>query len=139
MTTLNRNTLLVTFLLTSTASLATLPAQAEDLYIIANASVTLAPEDVRAVFLGEKENAGKVKLVVLENAKRKTDFLEKVVAMDAEQYKLVWVKKGFRDGTKPPARRSIDLAVIGAVKSTPGAIGYISQLPPDGVKVIRKY
>lgn len=139
MNSISRKSLVIVFALTSSISMATLPAQAEDLYIIANASVSLAPEDVRAVFLGEKENAGKVKLVVLENAKRKATFLEKVVAMDDEQYKLVWVKKGFRDGTKPPARRSIDLAVIGAVKSTPGAIGYISEPPPEGVKVIRKY
>lgn len=121
-------------------ALFSLPAIAADhLYVIAHPQVDLSPKDVRAAFLGEKQTAGATKLVVLENAKRKAEFLKRVMAMDDEQYKLVWVKKGFRDGSKPPARRSIDLAVIGVVKSTPGAIGYISEAPPGGVKVIAEY
>lgn len=115
-----------------------LTALAGDLYVIANASVSLAGSDVRDVFIGEKQVAGSTKLVPIDNAGAQKEFLDKVVKMDAAKYASTWTKKGFRDGLNPPALKSGDAEVIATVKSTPGAVGYVSTAPA-GVSVVQKY
>ena len=45
---------------------------------------------------------------------------------------------GCRDGIQPPATRNGGLAVIGALKNTPGAVGYVSKPVPE-LKLIQKY
>jgi ABC-type phosphate transport system substrate-binding protein len=114
------------------------PAWAGEIIVIAHASVELSADDVRDVFVGEKQTAGSVKLSPIDNAAAQADFLAKVVKVDAAKYASIWAKKGFRDGMTPPPVRSSDAEVIAAVKSTPGAIGYVSKAPIDA-KVIAKY
>jgi len=106
--------------------------------VIAHASVTLSPEEVRDVFVGDKQLAGSVKLVPLDNAAAQADFLAKVIKVDGAKYTAIWTKKGFREGLTAPAVRGSDAEVVNAVKSTPGAIGYVTKAPAD-VKVIQKY
>ena len=106
--------------------------------VIANANVNLTPEEVRDVFVGEKQLAGSVKLVPLDNAAAQADFLAKVIKVDGAKYTAIWTKKGFREGLTAPAVRGSDAEVVNAVKSTPGAIGYVTKAPAD-VKVIQKY
>jgi ABC-type phosphate transport system substrate-binding protein len=113
-------------------------AFAGDVFVIANAGVTLSPDDIRDVFLGDKQLAGSVKLVPMDNSAAQADFLSKVVKVDAAKYTTIWAKKGFRDGINPPPVRSSDAEVVSAVKSTPGAVGYVSKAPSDA-KVIQKY
>ena len=113
-------------------------AIAGDIFIIANANVTLSADEVRDVFTGEKQLAGNVKLVPMDNAAAQADFLSKVIKVDAGKYANIWAKKGFRDGINPPPVRGSDSEVIAAVKSTSGAVGYVSKAPAD-VKVIQKY
>jgi hypothetical protein len=117
--------------------LAAWPAAA-DIYIIANPSIRLTPEEAREVFLGEKQLAGSVKLVPFDNASAQGEFLEKVYRIDVAKYNTLWAKKGFRDGLNPPAMKGTDVEVIATVKATPGAVGYVSA-PPSGVTVIQKY
>lgn len=112
--------------------------QAGDVYVIAHNSVGLAEADVRDVFVGDKQIDGATKLVPMDNASLQKDFLDKVLKVDAAKYGNIWTKKGFRDGINPPAVKSGDAEVISAVKSTPGAIGYVSSAPA-GVKIIKKY
>jgi hypothetical protein len=111
---------------------------AGDVYVIANSGVELAAAEVKEVYLGEKQLAGSVKLVPVDNAAVQADFLDKVVGMDAGKYSALWTKKGFRDGLAAPAVKSGDAEVISFVKSTPGAVGYVSA-PASGVKAVHKY
>jgi ABC-type phosphate transport system substrate-binding protein len=113
-------------------------AMAGDVIVIANPGVNITADEVRDVFTGEKQLAGGVKLVPMDNSAAQADFLAKVIKVDANKYASIWTKKGFRDGMTAPGVRSGDAEVISAVKSTPGAIGYVSKAPAD-VKVIQKY
>lgn len=118
--------------------LAGAPALAADVYVIANSGLELSADDIRDVFIGEKQVAGSAKIVPLDNAGLQKAFLEKAIKLDATKYGAIWTKKGFRDGLNPPSVKSGDAEVIAAVKSTPGAVGYVSSAPA-GVKVVQKY
>lgn len=110
-------------------------AWAGDVIVIAHPGVTLSAEEVREVFVGDKQSAGGTKLQPMDNAAAQADFLAKVIKVDAGKYASIWAKKGFREGLNPPPVRSSDLEVIAAVKATPGAVGYVTKAPPD-VKVL---
>jgi ABC-type phosphate transport system substrate-binding protein len=112
-------------------------AWAADLIVIAHPSVTLTADEVRDVFVGDKQLAGAVKLVPMDNAAAQADFLAKVVKVDTAKYQSIWTKKGFRDGVQAPSVKSGDAEVIAAVKATPGAVGYVTKASAD-VKVIQK-
>ena len=109
-----------------------------DIYLIANPAVQLTADEAREVFIGEKQLAGSVKLVPVDNAAAQAEFLSKVHGMDAAKYNTLWAKKGFRDGLNPPAVKGNDAEVLAVVRGTPGAVGYVTT-PPAGVNVIRKY
>ena len=108
---------------------------AADVYVIAHSAVNTATDEVRDIFLGEKQIAGGTKVIPMDNSALQKEFLDKVIKLDATKYSS---KKGFRDGLNPPPVKSGDAEVIAAVKATPGAIGYVSSAPA-GVKVIQKY
>lgn len=129
---------LLTRSLLAVALVSPLAALAGDVYVVAHASVSLSADEVREVFVGDKQSAGSVRLVVLDNGGAQADFLAKVVKVDAGKYASIWAKKGFREGINPPAVKGSDAEVIAVVKSTPGAIGYVSKASAD-VKVIQKY
>lgn len=114
------------------------PVLAEDLYVISNPGIKLSADEIREVFLGEKQFAGSVKIIPIDNHLVQTAFLSKVVKMEQAKYETSWTKKSFRDGLTPPASKSGDAEVINFVKSTPGAVGYVS-VKPDGVTLIQKY
>jgi hypothetical protein len=109
-----------------------------DVYLIANPSLQLTADEAKEVFIGEKQLAGSVKLVPIDNAAAQAEFLSKVHGMDAARYNTLWAKKGFRDGLNPPAVKGSDAEVLAVVRATPGALGYVTA-PPTGVNVIRKY
>ena len=111
---------------------------AADVYVIAHSAVNTATDEVRDIFLGEKQIAGGTKVIPMDNSALQKEFLDKVIKLDATKYSSIWTKKGFRDGLNPPPVKSGDADVIAAVKATPGAIGYVSSAPA-GVKVIQKY
>jgi ABC-type phosphate transport system substrate-binding protein len=106
--------------------------------LIANASVTLTADEFKEVFLGDKQLAGGAKLVPVDNAAAQADFLSKVLQSDGTKYAARWTKKSFREGLTAPAVKGSDAEVIAFVKSTPGAVGYVSGAS-SGVKVISKY
>jgi hypothetical protein len=113
-------------------------ARAADLFVIANSSLALAADEVKDVYLGEKQITGSTKIVPIDNTALQKDFLDKVIKLDAVKYGSMWTKKGFRDGLTAPAIKSSDAEVLAAVKTTPGAVGYVSAAPA-GVNVIQKY
>jgi ABC-type phosphate transport system substrate-binding protein len=111
-------------------------ANAAGVVVIANSDTSVSSDDVRDIFLGEKQFAGSTKLIVIDNAALQNSFLSQVMHMDAAKYNGIWTKKSFRDGLTPPAVKSGDAEVIEFIKRTPGAIGYVSSTPA-GVKVIQ--
>lgn len=129
--------IVATSLLLAVAALAA-PVLAADVYVIAHSALALAEDEVRDVFIGDKQVAGGTKLVPMDNASLQKDFVEKVLKIDGPKYASIWTKKGFRDGINPPPVKSGDAEVIAAVKATPGAVGYVSSAPA-GVKLIKKY
>ena len=114
-------------------------AQAADLYVICNSGVTLAPADVRDVFMGEKQFAGSVKLLPGDNAAAQGAFLSKVLNMDAAKYSVAWTKKSFREGANPPPVKGSDAEALEYVKRTPGACSYVATQPPPGVVTVATY
>jgi ABC-type phosphate transport system substrate-binding protein len=112
-------------------------ANAGDVVVITNPELSISSEEIKDVFLGEKQFAGSIKLVVIDNAAAQGAFLSKFMQMDAAKYNNIWTKKSFRDGLIPPAVKSSDAEVIEYIKRTPGSIGYVSSTPA-GVKIIQK-
>lgn len=114
------------------------PAVAGDVYVIAHPGVALTAAELKDVYLGEKQFVGPIKLVPVDNAAVQGDFLAKALNMEASRYGALWTKKGFRGALAAPAIKSGDTEVIGFVKNTPGAIGYVSA-QSGGVKELFKY
>ena len=117
----------------------TVPATATEVYVIAHPSVALSQAELRDMYLGEKQFAGSLKLVPVDNPVIQGYFLEKAILMDASKYALLWTKKGFRGGLSSPLVKTGDAEVISLVKTTPGAVGYVSTPPPPGVTQLFKY
>jgi hypothetical protein len=109
-----------------------------DVFVIANSSVQLTGAEVRDVFVGNKQLAGAVKLVPVDNANVQPQFLAKVMKVDVAKYGSIWIKKSFRDGLIPPAMKSGDAEVLDYVKKTVGAVGYVGSAP-NGVTVVQKF
>lgn len=115
------------------------PALATDVYVIANPSVTINTAELRDIYLGEKQFSGSIKMAPVDNAAIQGDFLAKALNFEASKYASLWTKKGFRGGLAAPTVKSGDAEVISFVKSTIGAVGYISSPPPPGVVQLFKY
>ena len=113
-------------------------AAAADLYVIANTAVELQPDDVRDVFLGEKQFAGSVRLHPVDNAAAQEAFLSRVMRLSSAAYATAWTKKAFRQGLTQPPLHSSDAEVLEFVRRTEGAVGYVGRTPPAGVKVLQK-
>jgi ABC-type phosphate transport system substrate-binding protein len=116
-----------------TASLDTLAGE-----VIANAAVVLSADEIRDVFLGEKQFAGSLKLVPVDNSSLQGEFLSKVLQSDERKYAARWTRKSFREGLAAPAVKGSDAEVIAFVRATPGAVGYVSS-GAAGVKVLEKF
>lgn len=112
------------------------PARAGE--VIAHPSVTLSADEVKELYLGDKQLAGSVKLVPIENAAEQAVFLAKVVQADAAKYAARWTKKAFREGLTAPGVKSNDAEAIAFVKATPGAVAYVGAAS-SGVKVLQQY
>jgi ABC-type phosphate transport system substrate-binding protein len=106
--------------------------------VIAHPSVDLSPDEIRDVFLGEKQLAGNLKLVPVDNSAIRSEFLSKVLQTDERKYAARWTKKSFREGLAAPVVKGSDAEVKAFVKSTPGAVGYVSG-PSSGMKVLENF
>lgn len=114
-------------------------ALAADIYVIAHPSAKLSADSIRDIYIGEKQFAGDVKLVPLDNAAAQAEFLGKVLKLDQTRYANLWVKKSFRDALNPPALRTSDNEIVEYVRKTPGAVAYVGTPPPTGITVIQKF
>jgi len=128
------------FLLAALVSLACAAARGADIYVIANPQVKLSPEDVREIYLGDKEFSGDVRLAPVDNQAALAGFVVKALGMNLQRYSTLWVKKAFRDALTPPAVKATDFEVLEFVKRTRGAVGYVSSVPRDkDVVVVGKF
>lgn len=109
-----------------------------DVFVITHSSVQISGNDVREIFVGDKQFAGSVKLIPVDNGPSQEQFLSKVLKMDGAKYNSTWTKKSFREGLNPPAVKSGDAEVVDYVKKTPGAVGYVGSAPA-GVTVVQKF
>lgn len=109
-----------------------------EVFVIAHPSVQVASGDVRDVFVGDKQFAGSVKLVPVDNGAAQEQFLAKALRMESAKYNSAWTKKSFREGLNPPAVKSGDAEVIEFVKRTPGAVGYVTS-QPSGVTIVQRF
>ena len=114
-------------------------AQATDLYVICNSNVSLSVADIRDVFLGDKQFAGPVKLIPVDNSAAQGLFLEKVMRMNAARYSTAWTKKSFRDGISPPPVEGSDAEALVYVRRTSGACSYITTAEANGVVIVSKF
>lgn len=116
------------------------PALGGDVFVVTRADIRLSIDDVRDVFLGEKEFVGTVRLVPIDNQAVQAEFAAKALSMSAQRYTQLWVKKAFRDALTPPVVIAGDAEVIEFVKRTRGAIGYVQSAPRDkDIAVVGKY
>ncbi len=106
--------------------------------VIANASVSLNADEIRDVFLGEKQFSGRVKLVPVDNSSLQAEFLSKVLQSDERKYAARWTRKSFREGLAAPSVKGSDAEVAAFVRATPGAIGYVRG-HVEGVQVLEKF
>jgi len=128
------------FLLAALVSLGCAAARGADIYVIANPQVKLSSEDVREIYLGDKEFSGEVRLAPVDNQAALAGFVVKALGMNPQRYSTLWVKKAFRDGLTPPALKATDFEVLEFVKRTRGAVGYLSSVPRDkDVVVVGKF
>ena len=103
-------------------------ARAADLIVVCNLHGTsLTPSDVRDLFLGEKQFAGSLKLVPVDNSAAQALFLDKVLKMNAAKYATTWAKKSFRDGLNPPWLAGSDAEALVHLRHTPGACSYVTD------------
>jgi hypothetical protein len=119
---------------------ATTSALGADVYVVARADTKLSMEEVREVYLGDKEFSRGVRLIPVDNQLAQAEFTAKALAMDAQRYNQLWVKKAFRDALTPPTVLASDGEVMDFVKRNRGAIGYVLSIPRDkDVVIIGKY
>lgn len=112
------------------------PASAGE--VIAHPSVVLNADEVRDVFLGERQFVGNLKLVPVDNRGLQAEFLAKVLQTDERKYAARWTRKSFREGLAAPTLKGSDAEVLAFVRATPGALGYVNA-SNGGVKVLEKF
>ena len=127
-------------LLAALLSLGCGSALGADIYVIAGPNVKLTPEDIRDLYLGDKEFSGDVRLVPVDNQAALSEFVVRALGMNPQRYNTLWVKKAFRDALNPPAVKTSDFEVLEFVKRTRGAVGYVSSVPRDKeIRVVGKF
>jgi hypothetical protein len=114
------------------------PEGASAAELIAHPSVSLTVDEVRDLFLGERQFTTNLKLVPVDNRSLRSEFLSKVLQTDEGKYAARWLRKSFREGLAAPALLGSDAEVIAFVQSTPGAVGYVSK-SGRGVKSLGEF
>jgi hypothetical protein len=118
-----------------------LPMSARAGEVIAHPEVELSSDDIRNLYLGEKKWVGRLRLMPVANSAVQALFLAAVLQTDEAKYSARWIRKRFREGLTPPPTLGSDAEVVVFVRSTPGAVGYVSTSINGigGVKVLEKF
>ena len=117
--------------------------KAEGLLVIASPQVpdaTISVKQLADIFSMKKDFWGnKIQVVPVNREASSTErekFSEDVFKLSPQELGEYWNRLSFQ-GEFPPLIQTSDQAVLGFVRSVPGAIGYISaDQQPTGVKVL---
>lgn len=110
-----------------------------DGFLISNPKTILTKDEVKDAFLGEKQLASGVRLILVDNSNEQEEFLSKFLELRKVKYESLWAKKSFSLGLSPPLTKMNDAETIETVKNTSGGVGYVKSQPPEGVTVIGKF
>lgn len=119
-------------------------ASAADFKIVANNSVpvtSLSKKAASDVFLKKttkwEGGAPAVPVDQLESSSARQGFSKSVHGKTAAAVKSYWNQQIFSGRDVPPVEKRSDAEVLAFVRSTPGAIGYVSDgAATDGVRVL---
>jgi len=119
------------------------PVSDIELVVIANPDVPvdrLAPEEVRAIFLGTKPrwpDGSTVVPVVLDRGKVHETFIARFIGRSPALFTRYWLHLIFHGVGTPPQSVSREDVAVSFVAETPGAVGYAraDQLL-EGVKIL---
>lgn len=128
------------------ALLFSLAARSEELLVVANPQVPAASaslKDLAAIYLIQRATWANGVPVVPVNREAESgiraQFSQEVFNRSPRELADYWNRLRFQ-GKMPPLVQTSDQAVLGFVRSVPGAIGYIdytgSRQAPPGVKVL---
>jgi len=111
--------------------------------VIANESVAvdaIDAETLKNVFLGKAtklDDGSKVVFAVQSSGATSEAFLKDQVGKSPSQFLSYWRKLAFSGKGSMPEEVGDDVGMVAYVKSTPGAIGYVSDgAALDGVKTL---
>ncbi|MDF3065123.1 MAG: hypothetical protein K0R38_724 [Polyangiaceae bacterium] len=143
-----RRSLLVSVLITLAALSSSRGSLAggEPLAVIVNKSNSvsvLSQNELRPIFQTTKKNwdSGQeaIPINLLEDNPLRADFDQAVLGLDPERVARYWTDRKVRGGARPPVRMPTSSAVLKAVASKPGAVGYVRLSEVNNtVKVVAK-
>ena len=134
-----RHSLALLFLL---ACAAAAPARAAGFRVVANPSVsvaTISAAELSRLFLKQTAAWPDGQRVVVVDQERTASvrnvFSQAVHRRDADAIAAYWQTMVFSGRNTPPAVKGSDAAVLALVRTTPGAVGYVSEsVQLEGVK-----
>lgn len=121
-------------------------AGGEPLAVIVNKSNpvgVLSQNELRPIFQTTKKSwdSGQeaIPINLLEDSALRAEFDQAVLGLDPERVARYWTDRKVRGGARPPVRMATSNAVIKAVASKPGAVGYVRLSEVNTtVKVVAK-
>jgi ABC-type phosphate transport system substrate-binding protein len=109
----------------------------------ANPARELSQNELRPIFQTTKKawSSGEdaVPINLPEDSSLRNDFDQAVLGLDPERVARYWTDRKVRGGARPPVRVPNTTAVLKAVASKPGAVGYVrlNEVTPN-VRVVAK-
>jgi hypothetical protein len=111
-------------------------ASAQDVTLVANESVNIpriSSANVRAIFLGAKtrfSDGSHAVPVTLKGGAVHEVFLRNLVGESAGEFRAQWRRAVFTGQGAMPRAFDSESALLDYVTATPGALGYVSHVPP---------
>lgn len=115
---------------------------AEEFAVIVNAAGPLkeiSKADVREIYLGNMRfiNGEAIMPVHYKEGPVKEAFLSSIVGMNSKEYRQYWIRKVFHEGISAPASQNSFQSILSSVRTTAGAIGYVSASELNEIKGVK--
>jgi ABC-type phosphate transport system substrate-binding protein len=109
----------------------------------ANPASSLSQNELRPIFQTTKKAWGSgedaIPINLPEDSPLRNDFDQAVLGLDPERVARYWTDRKVRGGARPPVRVPNTAAVLRAVATKPGAVGYVRLSEVNNsVKVVAK-
>jgi hypothetical protein len=118
-------------------------ASAQDVVLVANKDVQIsgiANSDLRAIFLGSKTrfaDGSHAVPVTLKGGPIHEVFLKNHLSETPEDFRAQWRKSVFTGQGAMPKACDSEAAMLEYVAATPGAVGYVSRVPPEAAEKVK--